>query len=176
MTLTEPEVDDAPRERVRSSLVLVAFLAISASVATFGSLAALPGLRGWYSAAAKAPWSPPDWAFPLAWTILYTLMSVAAWLVWRERHTRVVTAALTLYVTQLMLACLWTPLFFALRPAIGLSAVWLALIVLLLLIATLVALIREFWDLHLPAAVALFPYLGWCVYIASLNVAVGVLA
>lgn len=161
--------------RLRSAIVLGSFLAVSAAVAAFGALVARPHIAGWYAAADTAPWSPPGWLFAPVWTLLHLGMSIAAWLVWRERHRRVVSGALMLYVTQLVLNSTWMPLFFGLYPVIGESALWLALVVILLLVATIAALIREFWHIHRGAAISLFPYLAWCLYATSLNLAVPLL-
>jgi translocator protein len=177
VTATTPPLalEDTPRERLQSALVLVAFIAISAAVATFGALIGAQHITGWYALAEKAPWSPPNWVFAPVWTFLYVIMSVAAWLVWRERTRRVVTGALVLYVAQLVLNSLWMPAFFALYPTLGETALWIALVVIVLLVATVGAMIHEFWRIHLPAAIALFPYLAWCVYATTLNIAVAVL-
>lgn len=162
--------------RVQSIAVLIGLLVVAAAVASLGSLVNAPNIAGWYADAPKAPWNPPNWVFAPVWTTLYVVMSVSAWLVWRRRHQRVVTGALILYVTQLVLNSLWSPLFFALTPIVGIAAVWLALVVLVLLAATLVATIHEFWAIHRGAAIALVPYLAWVLFAATLNVAVGVLA
>ena len=61
------------------------FLAASALVAGLGGLATASNVDGWYATADKAPWSPPNWVFGPVWTVLYTAMAVAAWLVWRSR-------------------------------------------------------------------------------------------
>src|SRR5688572_8531665 len=118
-TLDDRIRDTEPRRKLASALVLVAFLAIAAAVAVLGSLAATAQVDGWYADAQKAPWTPPNAVFGPAWTVLYTLMSVAAWLVWRERDRVQVGPALGWYVGQLALNSIWTPVFFALYPTIG---------------------------------------------------------
>ena len=99
-------------------LGLLVFLAASALVAGLGGLATANNVNGWYATADKAPWSPPNWVFGPVWTLLYTAMAVAAWLVWRRRAegTR---PALTAYAVQLVLNLLWTPVFFGLYPVLG---------------------------------------------------------
>lgn len=155
--------------RVRSALVLVAFIAISFAVAAVGSLATFENVDGWYADADKAAWNPPNWIFGPVWTLLYTVMSVAAWLVWRERDVRPVRGALTAYVVQLILNAIWTPVFFGLYPVIGGPALWIALgIILALDVAVLVTMIR-FWSVRRLAAWLLVPYWAWVLFATTLN-------
>ncbi|ALS58363.1 hypothetical protein APU90_09220 [Rathayibacter toxicus] len=159
-----------------SLLGLLAFLAISFAVAGFGSIWSISQVNGWYASANKAAWSPPNAVFGPVWTILYTLMSIAAWLVWRQRHAQDVRRALTLYVVQLVLNCLWTPLFFGAYPLIGATALWLSLAVIgaldVLVALTLLTFLR-----HSRSAAALFvPYLLWVLFATTLNAAVVIFA
>ena len=88
-------------------VVVVMVLGAAGGLATAGSI------PGWYAALAKPPGTPPNAIFGPVWTVLYTMMAVAAWLVWRRRAegTR---PALTAYALQLVLNLLWTPVFFGL--------------------------------------------------------------
>lgn len=106
--------------------MLVAFLAISFAVAALGSIATVANVDGWYADAAKVPWTPPDVVFGPVWTVLYAAMSIAAWRVWLERENADVRRPLALYVIQLVLNALWTPVFFGLYPLIGGAALWIA--------------------------------------------------
>ena len=158
----------------RSALALVAFLAISFGVAALGGFSTIANVNGWYADAAKAFWTPPNAVFGPVWTVLYTLMSVAAWLVWRERARRNVRPALTVYVVQLVLNALWTPVFFGLYPAIGIAALWIALgIILSIDVMVLVTMLR-FWPVRRLAALLLIPYWAWVLYATTLNVAIAV--
>ena len=156
-------------QRLRSALVLVALLAISFGVAALGSVATFGNVEGWYAAAEKAPWNPPNWLFGPAWTLLYTLMSVAAWLVWRRG------GSLKWYVIQLVLNAIWTPVFFGLYPVIGASALWIALVIIIALdIAVLITMLR-FWRVSRLAAWLLVPYWAWVLFATTLNAALAVL-
>jgi len=127
----------------RSILALAAFVAIAFAVAAFGSIATIQNVEGWYASADKAFWTPPNVLFGPVWTVLYLLMSVAAWLVWRE-HARGVAGgrrALIAYVVQLIINAIWTPVFFGLYPLIGVSALWIGLAIIVALdIAVLVTM------------------------------------
>jgi len=161
--------------KLRSALVLVAFLAISFGVAALGSLATIQNVDGWYATAEKAAWNPPNAIFGPVWTLLYTLMSVAAWLVWRERKRVDVRPALTLYVVQLVLNALWTPVFFGLFPAIGGPALWIALAIILALDVLVLLTMLRFWPVRKAAAWMLVPYWAWVLFATTLNAALAVL-
>jgi benzodiazapine receptor len=166
----------APPSKGHSVLVLIAFVAISFAVAALGTLATIQNVDGWYADADKAPWNPPDVVFGPVWTVLYLLMSVAAWLVWRERdsnpgHRR----ALTAYVVQLVLNALWTPVFFGLYPLIGVGALWIALVIILALDVMVLITILRFWPVRRLAAVLMIPYGAWVLYATTLNAAVAVM-
>ncbi|MBL8861022.1 MAG: tryptophan-rich sensory protein [Planctomycetes bacterium] len=132
-------------------------------------LAAVPGALwppgDWYAGLEKPAWNPPAWVFGPAWTLLYTLMAVAAWLVWRRGGFRVQRRPLTLYCVQLALNAAWTPVFFgAQEPG------W-ALLVILALWALLLATLLVFRRTSGPAALLLVPYLAWVSFAAALNCA-----
>lgn len=162
-------------DRLRSALVLLAFLAITAAIATLGGLVTSAQVDGWYEEADKVPWTPPGALFGPVWTVLYALMSVAAWLVWRERERTDVRAPLALYVAQLVLNALWTPVFFGAYPLIGVSALWIAAVIIVLLDALVLATILAFWRVRPAAGALLIPYLAWILYATTLNVGIAVL-
>ena len=166
---------DAADSRLRSGLVLVAFLAISFAVAALGTIATAGNVDGWYANAEKAPWNPPSWIFGPAWTLLYTLMSVAGWLVWRQRRRVPVRRALTLYVVQLALNSVWTPMFFGLYPTIGVAALWIALVIIVALDVAVLLTMLAFWKASKTAAWLLAPYWAWVLFATTLNAALAVL-
>ncbi len=118
---------------------------------------------GFYGQLVQPSWAPPAWLFGPVWSVLFVLMGIAAWLVWREHSFRGARAALSLFVVQLVANALWTWLFFVWR----LGAMAFAEIALLwLLIAATISL---FWQLHRVAALLLLPYLAWVSFAAALN-------
>lgn len=129
--------------------------------------AALTGLfiqpAGYYAALAKPAWAPPPWIFGPVWTVLYLMMAVAAWLVWREGGWRAQRGPLTLYLVQLVLNALWTPLFFGLRNP------GLAFFEIVLLGVAIVLTGRAFRPVSRLAAWMFVPYLIWVVFAAALN-------
>ncbi len=160
---------------VRSVGMLVAFLAISTAVAAFGGLTTISAVDGWYASAAKVAWNPPNWIFGPVWTLLYASMSVAAWLVWRRRHFVDVRPALALYVGQLVLNSVWTPVFFGGFVIAGGSALWIGAVIIVLLDVCVIATIVAFRPVSRPAAWLLMPYLAWIIYATTLNIGLAIL-
>ena len=118
------------------------------------------GVRGWYGSLVQPPGTPPNVVFGPVWTVLYLLMGVAAWRVWR----RVAAGpALRLWGWQLALNAAWAPVFFALRLPL------LALAVSLALIAAIVLTVRRFAAIDRGATWLLVPYLLWTGYAVYLN-------
>jgi benzodiazapine receptor len=111
-------------------------------------------------------WAPPSWVFGPVWTLLYALMAVAAWLVWRSGPWSQTRPALTLYAIQLVLNAAWTPLFF------GLGWRGIAFAELGVLLVVLVATVLLFWRRSRIAAALLLPYLAWSMFAWCLNFAV----
>src|SRR5690606_24317854 len=110
-----------------------------------------------------------------AWSILYTVMAVATWLVWRRRSERDVRRASALYVAQLVLNSIWTPVFFGLYPALGTPALWIALVIIVALVVLVLLTILQFRRIQPVAAWILLPYLAWLLFATTLNAAAAVL-
>ena len=147
-----------------SALLLVASLGLVAVVAAVGGAATSRSVGDWYDGLDRAPWNPPAWVFGPAWTALYALMAVAAWLVAREGlDVAGVRTALALYGLQLALNLAWSLVFFGLRrPGWGLAVI---VALLFAIAATAVA----FHAVSPTAAWLLAPYLAWVAFAASLN-------
>lgn len=150
----------------RSSLVFCGWLLLVALAASSGILAP-PG--EWYAALAKPPLTPPNWLFPVAWTLLYLMMAVAAWKVTLVVPRGSRRAALAPFVLQLVANALWSWLFFA--------AHWMlvGLLDLLLMWGLIVWTIVTFSRYSRFAAGLLLPYLLWVSFAAYLNAALLVL-
>ena len=106
--------------------------------------------------------------FGPVWTLLYTAMAVAAWLVWRRRaeETR---PALTAYAVQLLLNLLWTPVFFGLYPVLGTPALWIAFGIIVALAVAVAVTVLYFGPISRTAGLLLLPYFAWVVFASSLN-------
>ncbi len=146
-------------------LGLLAWLAISFFAAGIGAIASIRA-AAFYGQLVQPSWAPPASVFGPVWTILYALMGIAAWLVWREGDFRANRSRLILFLVQLAVNALWCWLFFAW----DLGALAFADIVLLwlLIVATLVS----FWRVRPIAGALLIPYLLWVSFAAALNFSV----
>ncbi|GAB6058236.1 tryptophan-rich sensory protein [Desulfonatronum parangueonense] len=116
-----------------------------------------------YAQLYKPAWSPPAQVFGPVWTVLYTLMAVAAWLVWRARPLVETRFALGLYVAQLFFNALWSWLFFVWQQGLG------SFLVIIVLLGLIAATLINFWKHRSLAGALLIPYLLWVGYAAFLN-------
>jgi len=144
-----------------AGLALAGWLLLTYCAPVLGFSAGLPG--EWYAALHKPTWNPPPSIFGPVWSALYTMMAVAAWLVWRRGGWRAQRGPLALYLGQLALNAAWSPLFFGLhRPG-------LALLDIILLLALLVATLLAFARVHRGAGLLFVPYLLWVSFATVLN-------
>ncbi len=149
---------------MRNAVALVIFLALTYAVAAIGG--ASSGPDEWYRSLTKPPWTPPSWVFGPAWGLLYTLMAVGAWLVWRQAGEAPIALPLGLYAVQLVLNGLWSVFFF------GLHSPGLAMVDIVLLWLAIVATTYAFWQVSTVAGILFLPYLLWVTFASTLNYAI----
>lgn len=135
--------------------LLVVFVAAAAGVV------ASVDAPSFYAQLSKPSWAPPAQVFGPVWTVLYALMGVAAWLVWRSPGPK--SAALILFGAQLAANALWSWLFFAWHRGA------LAAVEILILLALIAAMIVAFWRIGRLAALLLVPYLLWVSFASVLT-------
>ncbi len=159
--------EESMSDLVRNLVALVVAVGAPLAVGGISSIATISAIPTWYRGLSKPAWNPPDWVFGPAWTVLYILMGVAAWLVWRAGWgNSAVKVALVFFAVQLVFNGLWTVLFFGLRsPGAGLVEI---IILWLLIVATMVL----FFRVDRLAGVLLLPYLAWVTFASALNAAV----
>lgn len=138
------------------SLALFVALALGGGTA----IGVLTGPDAWYAALAKPSFNPPNWVFAPVWSTLYVLIGIAGWLVWsRERSG----PSMTLWWAQLVLNFLWSPAFFTFHR------IDLALVVIVLLLATICAFIAMTARRQPAAALLFLPYGLWVGFATVLN-------
>jgi len=147
---------------------LLGFLGLTAGAAALGGAFTAPAVNTWYRTLRKPTWNPPNWLFGPVWTLLYAMMAVSAWLVYREMPTAGPgrgegRLALAAWMAQLALNISWSAAFFG-RRRIGaavaiISALWSAILTTVLLSARVAK----------PAALLLLPYLAWTTFAGFLN-------
>ena len=150
-----------PLSRSRQISGFIGWLISSFGAAAIGACATIKA-AGFYQELVRPGWAPPGSIFGPVWSVLYLLMAIAAWLVWRERGFQGARSALTFFILQLATNALWSWLFFAWHAGAWASA---EIIVLWLLILTTVA---AFWRVRPLAATLLLPYLAWVTFATAL--------
>jgi tryptophan-rich sensory protein len=149
----------------KSILGLAGWLVITIVAAAIGAAASIDA-GSFYTQLVLPQWAPPPWVFGPAWTVLYALMGIAAWLVWRVDGFRAARGALTLFLVQLAPNALWSWLFFGWhRGALAFADI---LLLWVLIVVTLIA----FWRVRALAGALLVPYLLWVSFASALNYAV----
>jgi benzodiazapine receptor len=153
---------DTPRNKIAG---LAGWFVVVYAAATVGAIASI-NAREFYAELVQPDWAPPGSVFGPVWTTLYTLMGIAAWLVWSKGGLRAARPALVLFLVQLAVNALWSWLFFAWQ--LGALAFAEVLVLLALIVATCI----KFWRIRPLAAYLLVPYLLWVCFASVLNFAV----
>ncbi len=152
----------ASQSKQRQILGLVGWFIVSFAASAVGAVASIRA-KSFYGQLVQPSWAPPSSVFGPVWTVLYAMMAIAVWLVWRSGGFRANRTALSLFIVQLALNALWTWLFFAWRLGswsfVDIVALWA------LIVATLVT----FWRVRPLAGALLIPYLLWVSFASALN-------
>lgn len=145
-------------------LRLIASIVICQAAGFIGSLFTRPSVSTWFSTLNRPSFAPPNWLFFPVWTILFLLMGISAFLVWRRgMGESPVRIALALFGIQLALNVLWSVLFFGLKspPA--------AFVEIIVLWVAILSTILSFARVSMTAAMLLLPYILWVNFAAILN-------
>jgi len=146
-------------------LGLFGWLGLCFAASFVGAIASIQA-QSFYGQLSQPLWAPPDWVFGPVWSVLYAMMAIAAWLVWRGGGFLANRKALSFFLAQLLVNSLWSWLFFAWR--LGALALVDILILWLLIVATIV----YFWRSNVLAGTLLIPYLLWVSFATGLNYSV----
>ncbi len=145
-----------------SLLVLFVFLIVTLATGFVAGHLTAANIASWYNGLVKPSFNPPNWVFAPVWTVLYVLMAVAAWRIWRLAGWR--AKGLALWLIQLALNFSWSVLFFVNHaPGAALAdlvVLWVAIF------ATMVSFGRR----DKPAGWLMIPYLCWVTFAGVLNV------
>jgi translocator protein len=140
---------------------LFGWLALVIAAAALGGLASA-NAGSFYAQLDQPSWRPPAWLFGPVWSVLYLMMGVAAWLIWKRDGFAGARLPLVVFIVQLALNALWTWLFFAWRlgmwSVIEIAALWLLILLTLVL----------FWRRRPLAGQLLVPYLAWVTFASVL--------
>jgi translocator protein len=155
-----------PRNRLVDLIALAFFVALCLGIGALGAAVVATSVDTWYADLAKPPFTPPDRVFGPIWTVLYVLMAIAAWRVWRaaDRDTR--RGPLTLFALQPALTLGWTVVFF------GLEKIGAALATIVVLDVGVVVTTLAFRPIDRWAGLLMVPYLAWVVFATLLTIAI----
>ena len=129
-----------------------------------GSIFTTLSIPTWYASLHKPFFNPPNWLFAPAWTILYVLMGISAYLIWEKiRRYRPAKPALVIFAIQLVLNTLWSIIFFGLKNPL------FAFIEIIILWTAILLTILKFHRISKTAAYLLVPYICWVTFASVLN-------
>ena len=154
------------RSRTAEIAGLILFLALCLGIGWLGGAVTAASVKTWYAALTKPSFSPPDELFGPVWTVLYILMGVAAWRVWRSADWYTTRGPLTLFALQLALTLGWTVVFFGLQKIASAVAT-----IVVLDVAVLVTMLA-FRAVDRVASLLMLPYVAWVAFATLLNVAI----
>ena len=144
-------------------ITLLTSILIAQSAGIVGSLFTSGSVDGWYTTLMKPALNPPSWVFGPVWIFLYTLMCVAAYLVWMNRDLPGAKLALVVYGVHLVLNALWSIIFFGFQnPALAFAEI-------LILLGAILLTTILFWKVNTWAGILFLPYLAWASFATFLN-------
>lgn len=155
---------------VRSFFKLLLCVAGCELVGLLGTPFTISAIPTWYATLNKPSFSPPNWVFGPAWTILYFLMGISIFIVWQKGlRNKKVKYAVNIFLIQLFFNFIWSILFFGLRSPI------LGLLDIIILLFMIVLTFNAFYKISKAASYLLIPYLCWVSFATVLNLMVVIL-
>ena len=150
--------------RLILSIIICQMAGIIGSIFTAGSV------TSWYPTLVKPSFSPPGFYIGLIWIVLFTLMGISLFLIWRETPSNpAARIALYFFAVQLIVNVLWSVAFFGMRSPIS------GLVVIAFLWVLILITIIKFWPINRTAALLLIPYIIWVSIAAYLNFSIWML-
>lgn len=145
---------------------LILSIILAQMAGAIGSFFTASSVRDWYNLLTMPSFSPPSWVFGPVWLMLYTLMGIAAYLVWLQKKKKGSRRALIVYGIHLGLNTLWSILFF------GLHNPGAAFVEILILLGFIVYTCVLFWKIDSRAGWLMVPYILWVSFASVLNGAI----
>ena len=132
------------KEYIKIIMGVIIAIIIAQVAGIIGSFSTFEAIPTWYATLVKPSFNPPNWIFGPVWTLLYTMMGVASYLVWRKRHDRGAKGALVLYFIHLLVNAVWSIVFFGQQnPTLALGVI----IILWLMIVTMIFWFKKYYKL-----------------------------
>jgi len=153
-----------PRHRLLDLAGLAFFVALCLGIGALAAGVVATSVHSWYADLVKPSFAPPNAVFGPVWTVLYVMMAVAAWRVWRAADRDTTRGPLTLFALQLALNLGWTVVFF------GLEKIGAAVATIVVLDVGVVVTLLAFRTIDRGAALLMVPYLAWVSFATVLNI------
>ena len=144
---------------------LLRSIALPLAVGGASALISMDSMQN-FSSLNQPPLSPPAWMFPLAWSILYVLMGIAAYLVSESGMPARSKTAMTVYGVQLFFNFFWSIIFFNFEAYLF-AFIWLIILWVLIIVNTVL-----FFGINKKAGFLMIPYILWVTFAAYLNLAI----
>jgi tryptophan-rich sensory protein len=151
---------------MHSAFKLILALVFTVGLGSLGAIFTVAEIPTWYQTLTKPNFNPPNWLFGPVWTLLYTLMGIALYLVWKKSPSTDRNWAIGIFIIQFALNFCWSIIFFKYH-LLG----W-ALIEILIMWIFILLTILFFWQHSKLASILLLPYLFWVSFATILNAAI----
>ena len=142
-------------------IILIVSIVVCLSIGAIGGLSVKSDNFVWYNSLNKSPLSPPNIAFPIAWSILYLLMAISVSII--INHNPIDKKSVIVFAVQLILNFFWTFIFFGLKQPL------FALIEIIVLDIMIIITISRFKNISKLSSILLVPYLIWCLFASYLT-------
>lgn len=152
--------------RFTNLVKLIFFIGTCQIIGIFGAFFTTASIPTWYDSLIKPVYTPPGYLFGPVWTILYTLMGIAAFLVYQKGNKKEIKIALSLFWIQLLLNFLWSVVFFGARNP------RLALVEILVLLTFIIFTTKKFYAISKATGLLLIPYIFWVSFATILNLSI----
>lgn len=148
---------------LKNTGIFLGCLVLCQAAGALGTIATIPNIPTWYASLTKPSFQPPNWLFGPVWTLLYTLMAVALYVLIKAPSSPQRSRAIRIFVVQLLLNTIWSFLFFQFH--------WLgiSLVEILLLLTSIVAFSIAAWPVNRIATYCFLPYIAWVSFASVLN-------
>lgn len=155
---------------MRNSLKLITSILVCFLAGGIGTIFTSSAIPTWYAHLNKPPFSPPNYLFAPVWTLLYLLMGISLYLIWKKgTKNRKVYEALIFFAIQLALNAAWSPIFF------GAKNLFVSLIIIIFMWLFIIKTILAFGRINKTASYLLYPYIVWVSFASILNFSVWLL-
>ena len=147
-----------------NTLKLILSIIICQAAGLIGTIFTMDSIPTWYAALNKPTFNPPNWLFGPVWTVLYLMMGISLFIVWKEElKNKIVKSAFIIFMIQLFLNTIWSVVFFGMQSISG------GLIIIVLLWIMILFTIIKFMKISRVAGILLIPYLLWVSFATFLN-------